>query len=114
MDGKSGKFSVINIKIISGMIAITDKFHEQKAHHHCPAAFSMNYWEAFSKIDGWNGLTHGVNTSVAEQLNSKLRLMTRSMRYGKLSKVILRWASYFEVHNLMVTGQLTPVHNGAN
>ena len=54
------------------MIKVTDSFHGQQAHETCLASFKLDYWESNIEARQWSSM-HNINSSTAEQLNSKLR-----------------------------------------
>ena len=95
---------------------VTDKFHEGKkeggrvAHESCPSAFSTDYYRAINAVQHWQGVNGKINTSTAEQINSKLRNLEKMQKYAKITNAINRCKAFIELHNAFTKGILTPHH----
>ena len=95
------------------MIIVTDRFHGQQAHETCPASFKLDYWDSNIEARQWAS-THSLNSSTAEQLNSKLCNLDKHIRCAKLSNT-LQWTKKFcEIHNMLASSLLTGEHVAHN
>ena len=95
------------------MILVVDRFHGQQAHETCPASFKLDYWDSNIEAYLWAS-THSLNSSTAEQLNSKLRNLDKHICCAKLSNTIQWTKKFCEIHNMLVSNLLTGEHVAHN
>ena len=95
------------------MIIVTDHFHGQQAHETCPVSFKLDYWDSNIEACQWASM-HTINSSTAEQLNSKFRNLEKHIRCAKLSNTIAWTVKFCELHNMLVSGLISKDHEDHN
>lgn len=91
------------------MVIVSDKFHCTTGHKTCPSSTKVPFWEERDVITAdWRPADEeNLNTSAAEQLNNRLRVIDKSMRFQSTSNCILMGNALAVYNNLQVKDIIT-------